>query len=91
MPLQVHIASPDAPLLHDIHEVQDFLAEMPGQESRIFVDFNENVYVSVNLSHSGPYLVQANHALGGPHPAYPVRLAPKGSFVIVTENGDEEV
>lgn len=90
MPLQVHIASAEEREFRGINEVQDFINKMPEREPRIFVDRNHNPYVSAYAPGSGaPYLVQVNYALGGPHPAYPVRLAPKGSFVIVTEAGDE--
>jgi len=88
--LQVHIASSYEREFATIEEVQAFLREESDDWSRIFIDYNGNVYVSARQFCREAFLVQVNSQLGGPHPMYPIKLAPEGSFVILTEKPEED-
>lgn len=89
MPIETHYPEPKRGRFNTLQEVQEFLRLYSKLGSRIFIDSNDILFVSYKSHAIGGYrLLKASWTLDTDQPTYPVDLAPKGSFIITTENGE---
>ena len=83
MPVVISIAEKTSMLFRTRASVQTYLRENGGT-SVLMVDENDTMYMSYSDGKGAFDLLRLSNTMGGDSPNLPLRLAPEGSFLVVT-------